>query len=265
MSTVAQVFCKRIILLVLVGAPLLLAVACTQNTLTCGEGNTSAACRVPFGNNDDLVTGSIQPRRIAPATTASTWSPPIDRPNSVISLPQPRQPNAVAARRQAKVAKPVHMAHRRRPATCDVTGSIPLASARAFPLLSDAHWERDERNSVVVRNGDTIKSLSHRHGVPEAAIREANALGPNEPQPGEVIMIPHYNIYPVATIPRREATTSVSIRPAAPAVSHVVQPGETLSAIAQRYHTSAVEIARLNGIGQTTHIRSGASLQIPPS
>jgi LysM repeat protein len=265
MATVMRVFRKRIALTFVVGATLLLAVACTQNTLTCAEGNMAPSCRVPFGNNPDQVTGSIRQPRVVERETIMVQPPVIDRPAVVRSPPLPWTPSAITARRQTKFWKPVRVARQRRATTCDVTGSIPAGGARAFPLLSDAHWERDERNIVTVESGDTLRSLSHRYGVPEAALREANALGRNEPRPGDRIMIPHYNIYPVTMTPRPEATTSVTIRTGARPITHVVWSGETLSSIARHYGTSVAEIARFNGIEPGARIKSGAAIEIPRS
>jgi murein DD-endopeptidase MepM/ murein hydrolase activator NlpD len=55
----------------------------------------------------------------------------------------------------------------------------------------------------------------------------------------------------------------VSGKPAAPATSHVVAPGETLGKIAQRYHTSLTEIAAANNIAPHTKVKIGDQIAIP--
>ena len=60
------------------------------------------------------------------------------------------------------------------------------------------------------------------------------------------------------------ATTLGSQRPgAAQARSYVVQPGDSLSAIAARAHRSQGELARLNGIADPDHLQAGQVLTIP--
>ena len=60
------------------------------------------------------------------------------------------------------------------------------------------------------------------------------------------------------------ATTLGSQRPgAAQARSYVVQPGDSLSAIAARAHRSQAELARLNGIANPDHLQAGQVLTVP--
>ena len=60
------------------------------------------------------------------------------------------------------------------------------------------------------------------------------------------------------------AATLGSQRPgAAHARSYVVQPGDSLSAIAARAHRSQGELARLNGIADPDHLQAGQVLTIP--
>ena len=65
----------------------------------------------------------------------------------------------------------------------------------------------------------------------------------------------------------RNATQSTA--PAAPTATtvasftHIVQRGETLSRIAQRYNTTVVALQTLNGIANANFIRTGQKLQLP--
>lgn len=62
------------------------------------------------------------------------------------------------------------------------------------------------------------------------------------------------------------AATLGSQRPgAAQARSYVVQPGDSLSAIAARAHRSQAELARLNGIADPDHLQAGQVLTVPDS
>ena len=252
MSTAMQVFKRQVKLGVVVSALLATAVACSRNTLTCAEGNTSESCRIPAAD----ATGSVRPQRAAGRATTGSAPPIVAPPATMRSAPA--APPA-AARRRAEVASTTRAA--RRPAVCDdVTGSLPGGTAASAVRL-DAHWELDERNSVAVRDGDTLRSLAERHHIPESVMREANGLGPYALQPGQRIVIPRYNPYPPKTAMQRSMPATAG-RPTA--VEHIVAPGETLSAIARRYGGSVAAIARFNGIADAARIRFGDVILIPP-
>ena len=62
------------------------------------------------------------------------------------------------------------------------------------------------------------------------------------------------------------ATTLGAQRPrAVQARSYVVQPGDSLSAIAARAHRSQADLARLNGIADPDHLQAGQVLTVPDS
>lgn len=46
-------------------------------------------------------------------------------------------------------------------------------------------------------------------------------------------------------------------------IQYTVKPGETLSAIAAKYHTSVGDIMRLNGMNQQSILKAGATIKIP--
>lgn len=68
---------------------------------------------------------------------------------------------------------------------------------------------------------------------------------------------------PTAT-PEATATPLPSPKPTAVRRQHVVQDGETLSEIAERYGTTVEEIVALNGIQDPNAIAAGTVLEIPP-
>ena len=102
----------------------------------------------------------------------------------------------------------------------------------------------------VVRPGDTLTSLAVRYGTSVEAILAANDLSdPNLIVVGQRLRIP----LPVGSGEEKEAVPLV----------HVVQPGETVSALASRYGTTVAAIARANGLADPSRIRSGERLLIP--
>src|SRR5580704_3715838 len=134
----------------------------------------------------------------------------------------------------------------------EVTGSI----AAAPPPPS---WAWDGGTAVTVGPGETLEGIARAHGVPVAAIMEANHItSAASVYPGEHLVIPHYRSSTASTAPEtRTASTVPSVAaPAAPPrgglmappVVHVVAPGETLNSIARIYRKPVLVIANANNI-----------------
>ena len=151
----------------------------------------------------------------------------------------------------------------------DVTGSI------AAPPPPQPSWTWDGGTAVTVRPGQTVDSIAREHGVPVAALREANhiAIGASV-RPGEHLVIPRYRPATVAAMPpqTRIATTPPRVAPpyvpprgglVAPNGVHVVAPGETLNSIARLYGKPLMVIARANNIPPDTMVRVGEHIVIP--
>jgi len=150
----------------------------------------------------------------------------------------------------------------------EVTGSIPA------PPPPPA-WTWDGGTAVTVRPGQTIDGIAREHGVPVAALMEANHIsGGAAVHPGEHLVIPRYRAAAIAAAPpqTRMATTAPAVTApympprgglVAPAGSHVVAPGETLNSIARPYHKPVMVIARANNIPPDTMVRVGEHIVIP--
>jgi soluble lytic murein transglycosylase-like protein len=116
----------------------------------------------------------------------------------------------------------------------------PLLVVATFSLGTSA-------GTYVVRPGDTLSAIAARLGVSVGALTKANGItAPNRVYAGTALQVP--------------GATSA---PAPSGRSHVVAPGETLSAIAARYTTSVRAIVDLNDIGDPNHVRVGRRLRIP--
>jgi LysM repeat protein len=104
----------------------------------------------------------------------------------------------------------------------------------------------------TVQPGDTLGSLASALGVTVAALVEANAItNPNLLVAGSTITLPGRPQGP------REAPP--------PTVSHAIQPGETLSSIAQRYGVTVLDLIEANSIPNVDRIRIGDVIRIPGS
>jgi murein DD-endopeptidase MepM/ murein hydrolase activator NlpD len=152
----------------------------------------------------------------------------------------------------------------------EVTGSV------AAPPPPPPAWTWDGGTAVTVRPGQTIDGIAREHGVPVAALMEANHLtGGAALYPGEHLVIPRYRpsgaIAAVQPQTRMASTAAAITAPyapprgvlVAPAGTHVVAPGETLNSIARLYHKPVMVIARANNIAPDTMVRVGEHIVIP--
>ncbi|KHK93627.1 membrane protein [Novosphingobium malaysiense] len=106
----------------------------------------------------------------------------------------------------------------------------------------------------VVAPGETLNGIANRAGVSSAALAEANGLKPPFPlRVGQKLTLPG-QAAPVTT-----PTASRQDR----AGFHIVEPGETLSGIANRTGVASATLAEANGIEPPYIIRAGQKLAIP--
>jgi len=157
------------------------------------------------------------------------------------------------------------------PGNNDVTGALPP------PAPPPPVWTWEGGKPITVAPGDTLEIISRRHGVPVAAIMEANGItNPATVHPGEHLVIPRHR-GPVAQVPPAQthvAANTPTVPPSAPvgpprtalapsAGVHVVAPGETLHSIARLYGKSVLLIAKANNIRSDTMLKVGDRIAIP--
>ncbi len=118
------------------------------------------------------------------------------------------------------------------------------AFSAVFPAA--AAPPRDNPATYTVQAGDTLFAIATRYQTTVAALKKLNNLSSDTIRVGQKILVP--------------ATTS-----AAPASSYIVQPGDSLYAIAIRYGTTPRALAELNGIANPNLIADGQPLAIPNS
>jgi LysM repeat protein len=106
----------------------------------------------------------------------------------------------------------------------------------------------------IVQPGDTLYSIAISLGVAADEIIAANTLAdPNNLVVGTELIIPGYQA------PAQAGETAPSSQP----YVHVVQPGESLSQIAEQYGVSSTDIMDANGITDPNLIAAGQELIIP--
>jgi murein DD-endopeptidase MepM/ murein hydrolase activator NlpD len=149
----------------------------------------------------------------------------------------------------------------------DVTGSVPAA-----PPPPAFTWEGG--TPIVVGPGETLETISRRHGVPVAAIMEANSItSPAAVRPGQHLVIPRRRgpatalAAPQTRIAPNAATTAPVGPPrnalASAASIHVVAPGETLHSIARLYGKPVMVLAKANNIRPDTMVKVGDRITVP--
>ena len=99
----------------------------------------------------------------------------------------------------------------------------------------------------AVKRGDSLASIAKRYGVSTASLKTTNRLSSNTIRAGQRLRIPKSG----AAI--EEETTT-----------YVVQQGDTLTSIANRYGVSGVKLKRLNRLTSNA-LKAGDRLEIPES
>jgi murein DD-endopeptidase MepM/ murein hydrolase activator NlpD len=208
------------------------------------------------------VTGSVRP-------AASSHAASSHKVESAALAP-PSQPTYGGGTGMASYQPPQQAAAAPAPAPApraEITGSV-TTPARP-PQQPSSSWSWDGGTAVVVAQGETIETISKRHHVPAAAIRQANNMGPTTLlQPGQRLVIPRLANAPQPNSPQLAAPqTRVAgplPAPAAPAAgNHVVAPGETIYSLARRYHLTPMAIAKANNLTLAQQLRIGQQVVIP--
>src|SRR3954463_10256960 len=107
------------------------------------------------------------------------------------ALPPPSQPTAGGGAGMASYNPPPPPAAAPAAPRHDYTGSIPATHPAAPRQPAGPAWSWDGGTAVVVAQGETIETISRRHGVPAAAILQANSLSvARQIQPGQRLVIP---------------------------------------------------------------------------
>lgn len=145
-----------------------------------------------------------------------------------------------------------------------LVGSLALAAAPAAPAAAASTAGSALRPAPAapapgvplvheVVAGDSVWAIARRYGVGVGAILAANGLQRGAIiRPGQRLTIP---APPVAAAPARTAASA----PAA----HVVRAGDTVTAIARRYGTTAPAVLAANGLVPASIIYPGQVLRIP--
>jgi LysM repeat protein len=135
-------------------------------------------------------------------------------------------------------------------------------TATPTPTLPPMPSPTSEVSTYIVRPGDTLSVIAGQFGVTVEAIMEANDLTDYMIQVGQELLIPvetsDHTPTPVSgETPEPEATEQPET------TTYVVQEGDTLSEIADRFNVSQEAIMEANDIANPDSLRLGQELVIP--
>jgi LysM repeat protein len=145
------------------------------------------------------------------------------------------------------------------------TWKLPLLMATAalcVPATASAAFEH------VVAPGESLSAVAAADGLPVDQLAAANGLSSDSQLiAGSTLAIPPQTGEAVATSssPSAESAAPAQASSAVPSSSgggYVVQPGDTLSAIAARYGVSVDALASANGLDPAGILPAGASLSV---
>lgn len=149
------------------------------------------------------------------------------------------------------------------------TAIPPTATATLVPTAAPVIVSTTDAYTIyVVQAGDTLSQIAFDHNTTVAAISQLNGIeNPRSIFIGQRLRIPSATGTPVSGTPAPTATPTVHLTPTPlPTeipITHTVQPGDSLYAIAARYGVSIVELAQLNGIVNYDQLSVGQILTIP--
>lgn len=129
---------------------------------------------------------------------------------------------------------------------------VGLLLTWATPVAAAPQAQDGQEQVYVVQSGDTLSSIAARFGVAIADLMVANRL--DDPD--------HLVVGQRLIIPAPGAAADKAAEPATARV-HVVQPGDTLWAIAMRYGVTVDDLVQANGLQNADLLRVGQSLLIP--
>lgn len=149
--------------------------------------------------------------------------------------------------------------------------SYAMADPSAMPADGNYGWSAVGGKVITVGASDTLDSLAMKYGVPPEQILNANQLtGASQITRGRIIVIPRR----VAMAPDRTQVPATAYAPpaapvgeapmllAAGGTTYVIQPGDTLFAIARQNGVTVNSLVALNGLASPESIRVGQTLRL---
>ena len=107
--------------------------------------------------------------------------------------------------------------------------------------------------SHTVRRGDNLYDIARRYGTAISILKRSNGMSSNTIHPGQTLRLPDRG----GATPRQSVASSVVHTP------YKIRPGDTLSEIAEKSHTSLTAIKRANPNVKANRLKVGQVINIP--
>ena len=147
------------------------------------------------------------------------------------------------------------------------TGTLPASrpGSTMQAQLDRAATGHAEKSTHRVRRGDSLWRISHRHGVSMKQLATWNGLSMTAViRPGQRLTVYRRNTEP-SHIRSPRPPISDPLEASRSAVVHVIEYGDTLSAIARRHGTTVLELTEFNRINENAILRPGQELRLIPA
>jgi LysM repeat protein len=193
----------------------------------------------------------------------------------VVARNQPPVPPAPANRSRPEQASPVQdtapvITAPNAPRIYDPAAApAPVVPAAPSPSATAPH---------TVESGETFSSIGRLYGLSQSKLIAANPkVNPAKLRLGQTLLIPGQPVRPGAQpvvvradgriLAQRPDPLSTGVPASIPAertrTGYLVEEGETLTQIAQRFHTSERELRQLNRLGESDSIYAGRYILVP--
>jgi membrane-bound lytic murein transglycosylase D len=132
---------------------------------------------------------------------------------------------------------------------------LPAKALRAAALVDGReHRSRRQRSRVVVRRGETLWAIAHKHGVDVNALALMNGMQPNTVlRTGQRLRLATASGTANISVDDEEAAHGGGDAQVSDTrfLTHTVHAGDTLFHVAQQYHVSVAQVASWNRLSKT--------------
>ena len=212
----------------------------------------------------------LPPGRGQSVAVAYAALPPRERVAYVEHFVRPGETMGGIARQYHVSVEMVQSANPRLRPTALRVGQLVVIPTGATPL--SAELRRSIETPVViasapagihrVRSGETLGSIAGSYQVSVAQLQRWNGMGTSTRiTVGQKLRVGPLAASSVAAAPKHSAPPTQASK--AHGTTHVVQPGETLTGLAQRYGVSVAALRQANNLSPQGVLKAGTTLRIP--